>query len=357
MNLICPNCQKPLSVSEQYAGQQMKCPLCKNDFMVPALPSSVPEPSIALLPEPDAHDFTPIDLSGHIPPPLVPPGAPEPVEGEPALYGLTTEPPAPPSPVSKAPPPPAAPPAPAPTPRTSAAPKPAPGGYAHARAWTLDPRVVPWIAPVCLLLVFIMSFFPWVGVYYSGYGVITQSAWGAAFGGYTVDDTYEFHSTWDKNTPDKDKPGVEVLMIFFLLLGLLPAVLLALLVVALPQIKHNFEMPPGVEVLEPWRWLAVTGTVLVALLFLFLQAVTSFSIEAKSREKVAAASKGQATASEAKWLAIQEGMTAPASGLRRTGYLRMSFVLLVFAALGAATAHWLEHRGAGRPLPRVEVMW
>ena len=38
MNLLCPNCQKMLTVPEQYAGQLMKCPLCSGNFTVPALP-------------------------------------------------------------------------------------------------------------------------------------------------------------------------------------------------------------------------------------------------------------------------------------------------------------------------------
>ena len=38
MNLLCPNCQKPLTVPEQYAGQPMRCPLCAGTFTVPALP-------------------------------------------------------------------------------------------------------------------------------------------------------------------------------------------------------------------------------------------------------------------------------------------------------------------------------
>ena len=39
MNLLCPNCQKMLTVPEQYAGQLMKCPLCSTNFTVPALPA------------------------------------------------------------------------------------------------------------------------------------------------------------------------------------------------------------------------------------------------------------------------------------------------------------------------------
>src|SRR5215831_13336163 len=41
MELLCPNCQKKLTVPEQYAGQLMRCPLCQGTFTVPAMPSTV----------------------------------------------------------------------------------------------------------------------------------------------------------------------------------------------------------------------------------------------------------------------------------------------------------------------------
>ena len=74
MNLQCPNCQKLLTVQEHYAGQLMKCPLCKENFTVPALPSAGPgmEPA----------------------PAFSTPSAPPPPE--PNHYGLKSEPPPPP---------------------------------------------------------------------------------------------------------------------------------------------------------------------------------------------------------------------------------------------------------------------
>jgi hypothetical protein len=39
MNLLCPLCQKMVSVPEQYAGQLTKCPLCGGTFTVPAPPA------------------------------------------------------------------------------------------------------------------------------------------------------------------------------------------------------------------------------------------------------------------------------------------------------------------------------
>src|SRR5262249_41582537 len=36
MELVCPKCQKKLTIPEQYAGQLMRCPLCQGFFNVPA---------------------------------------------------------------------------------------------------------------------------------------------------------------------------------------------------------------------------------------------------------------------------------------------------------------------------------
>src|SRR5438105_269211 len=76
MNLLCPNCQKMLTVPEQYAGQLMKCPLCSGTFTVPALP----QPAFGA-PEPSA------------PPP---PPPPPPVGGD--IYTMRQEPEPPPAP-------------------------------------------------------------------------------------------------------------------------------------------------------------------------------------------------------------------------------------------------------------------
>ena len=38
MELLCPSCQKKLTIPDQYAGQLMKCPLCQGIFTAPSLP-------------------------------------------------------------------------------------------------------------------------------------------------------------------------------------------------------------------------------------------------------------------------------------------------------------------------------
>src|SRR5438270_11075967 len=80
MNLLCPNCQQQLSVGEQYAGQLMKCPLCNNNFTVPALPQTTAAPA------PGGPEPAPAATSA--------PAGPAPAE----TYGFQPEPPAAPPP-------------------------------------------------------------------------------------------------------------------------------------------------------------------------------------------------------------------------------------------------------------------
>src|SRR5690242_15582638 len=84
MNLLCPNCQKMLTVPEQYAGQLMKCPLCSGTFTVPALPSGG-----------QGYEAAPPAPAGPTPatPPATAPLTPAPAPaGGSDFYGLSPEP-------------------------------------------------------------------------------------------------------------------------------------------------------------------------------------------------------------------------------------------------------------------------
>src|SRR5262245_26364494 len=120
MNLLCPNCQKPLTVPDQYAGQLMKCPLCNGTFGVPGLPPPAPAPT---------------------------PAAPD-------VFRVAPEPPPPPrnEPAPKPEAPPKAEEAPAPPP------PPPPTGYEKTARFTFRPEVLAWVAPVAMLLVFLLLF-------------------------------------------------------------------------------------------------------------------------------------------------------------------------------------------------------
>src|SRR5271155_3226574 len=80
MEILCPSCQRKLTILEQYAGQTMKCPLCANTFTAPALPSTSavpaapPPTTFGLPPQPPPASAPPPGAGG--PPPEMPPATP-----------------------------------------------------------------------------------------------------------------------------------------------------------------------------------------------------------------------------------------------------------------------------------------
>src|SRR5947209_7552603 len=119
MNLLCPNCQKPLTVPEQYAGQPMRCPLCQGTFTVPAPPAPPPPLDFGLPPGPSS-------VTGAPPPPSGPP--PTYTEDHPSFPAAPT-----------------------------------PEGYQRKYTVWFSPRVLQYVAPVALFLVFVLTFFAWTG--------------------------------------------------------------------------------------------------------------------------------------------------------------------------------------------------
>ncbi len=302
MNLLCPNCQKPLSVPEQYAGQPMRCPLCAGTFTVPALPqSSAPPP----------------------PPPSPPPPEPRLAPPPPDVYAVHDAAPPPPPPVmdlpevqiipdAGKPPAPRAPGAPAaafteeqPTyPDT-----PPPEGYQRKHSIWFSPKVLQYVAPVSVFLVFVLSFFAWTGVYPGGVAAVTQNMWQAAFWGYSVDTdvgnpfstkeeergVFGIRDVMDVPQESLDKlpqesldklkeaevkpavPGLNILLLFYFLLFLLTLLVTAgcLALVFVPA----SALPPTLHPFLPWRWGLVAVLNLILLLFLVMQMVFGFSLE------------------------------------------------------------------------------
>src|SRR5262245_36729946 len=148
MNLLCPNCQKMISIPDQYAGQIMKCPLCSNTFTAPALPAASAPPAGAM-------PANPPPASPPASGPGGPPASPSPAPAQEDVFRFASPPPEPP----KVPPEPVQP----PVSETPSAPSP-PAGYRHTATIWISPRVVPWIGPAALLLAFVLSFFPWLTV-------------------------------------------------------------------------------------------------------------------------------------------------------------------------------------------------
>ncbi len=129
MDIFCPACQKKLQIADSAAGQAVKCPYCAATFAAPALPSATPLPP----PEP----LAPLT-------PQTPPGN-APFSFAQEDVRLTPQP-------AHAPPP---------LPDTVPPPSVRQGDYTRDFTINLRRPVVTLIAPLGMILLFILSFFPW----------------------------------------------------------------------------------------------------------------------------------------------------------------------------------------------------
>jgi hypothetical protein len=276
-----------LTAADQFAGQVMKCPHCGNTFTAPALPKA-PTPSTAPAATPaTAGEASP---SAGAPPrediflssPATSTASAESAPSGTAGPRPTTDQPPPVSPLP-----------------VSAGPQ---AGYRRTYTIWISPRVVPWVAPVCLVVVFMFTFFSWLNTRIPGLGVRGDSAWTIAFG-----------------------QGNALLIVYLLLLVL--ALLVAPASVILPRL--SITLPPAVQQIMPWRSGIVTGAILLAFLFLFLQLLKGFSEEA-----------GEMAAFD----------------VYRTAWLKLAVSLHLLAAVAAGLEFWLVLRRT-RPLPRIDVSW
>jgi hypothetical protein len=326
MNLLCPNCQKILTVPEEFAGQLRICPRCSGTFTVPGLPGAAPPPpSMA---QPDVFSIR------HDPAPPPPPPPVSNLEPLPPLSSATTTTPAVPPP-----------------PSLSSLP---PEGYHHTATVWFSPKVLPWIAPVCLLLVFVLLFFNWVGVYPGGEPAVTQNAWQAAFGVEPVEGDLKQLVPFVED--GKYKPGVSVLTIFYLLLFFpVLAVTIASVVISMIHIK----LPPGVDKILPWRWGIVAAVNLVLFLFLALQVLLGFSLDSRYTDwvdkHVKRDTKENPTTPQKKENDAQRGELL--ERLTHTIWLRLVIILHLAAIVCAALMFWVSQSGTHRPLPKLELMW
>jgi hypothetical protein len=322
MNLKCPHCREIVTVPDHLGGQTANCPKCGGPFLAP-----LPAP-VAASAEPN------LDAPKTIP-----------LREEPTTLVASTPSLEPPLPRMTAP-------APEPTPAPAAASD--PGEYHHRRALYLQPAVVKWLTPVCLVVIFVLLFFPWVGYYAGDKMLVRQSGWGLAFGSFT-----EFRAKWlqqelllTDNMPSMFAP-LTLVYALLIALGFLAAVVLV--VVA-------FIPVPAVEPYLPYRSLALGGLSILAFVFLLIQLVIGFPLE---RQVNRAADQTLETALKAAEKAknpnlaetaaqIERGYKAAA--LERSEWLRMVFFLNLLAVVVSLTEFWLERR-LGQPMPRVVFEW
>jgi hypothetical protein len=215
------------------------------------------------------------------------------------------------------------------------------------------------VAPVCVVLIFILQFFPWVGVYPGGVPLATQGAWGAAFAIVTPEGDTEaaLRETSPRFVTTEalvQKTTANAAMIFYVLLFLL--VCLPLTVFALVLEFVPVRLPPPVERYVPMRWAIVAVANGVVFLFLLLQLVAGFSLESVvlDREAGESAAKAPRNTIEQRQADIARGLAA--SVLLRTVWLRLAVLLHLLAIAGASLVHCIRRRG-DRPLPRLELLW
>lgn len=327
MNLLCPNCQKMLTVPDEFAGQTMKCPLCSGTFTVPGLPGAAPSPSTGTPYEQDVYSVR------HEPSPPPPP---------------------PPPPLSISPPS-------SPPPETAITPTPIPKPsltreeYQHVLVGSLNPHVLPWIAPVCLVMVFFLQFFDWDGLYPGGEPAQTGNAWRAAFGAYAVDG--DLKNLVPFTDDEKYKPGVSFLTIFYLLL-FFPALAVTVASVVVTMVPTK-QLPPWAKDLMPWRWGIVAAANIIVFLFLVLQLLLGFSLDSRYRDwvdnEIKRDAKSNPTTTERKQDDARRGELL--DRLRHTPWLRLVVLLHLAAIISSALMFWIDRRGAIRPLPRWELRW
>jgi hypothetical protein len=132
MDLFCPHCSRRVSVPDDKAGQAMSCLVCTKQFMAPAL---APPPVAPKPPAPLPVSTAPVETYGM----------------GPATASTPTSSPPPPTPKVSKPEPAAAPPA---------APPP-PGDYTRSCVCCVSEGWLAFVPPVCLVLIFFLSFFTW----------------------------------------------------------------------------------------------------------------------------------------------------------------------------------------------------
>ena len=204
MNLLCPNCQKMITIADQFAGQLMQCPLCSGTFTAPVLPASGAPPAVPLASSTNPSSAAEERHSQTSATAANVPGS-ETGGTLPVADVVGSE-------------------------------------YTHRYIIWISPRVVPWIAPVALVLVFLLLFFPWRSVPPDATSELgSLSGWGKLFSG-------------------------PLLMFYFLLYLVALALSIGSLLLTLKVVPTQ----PQIAHLIPWKTCIVAGVVMSAFLFLYI---------------------------------------------------------------------------------------
>ena len=301
---ICPHCFASVEFADEAAGTTADCPVCRKAFPVPGRYA----PSVAGDPAPR---------------PTPPPGLVAPTDPSRAPAG---------------------------SPAASAMPD-GPG-----RTLTLSPSKLGWLPVSCLTLVFVLTFFSWVGHYPGGYMAYAQSPWGALAGNFETNPFSDDVEHLEK--PLKALIGSNWLLLLPYLLALIAAVALGWADRAVTATQVT-GLPGPVAYLQgvwPYRVGVLAALAVLTLTLLALQVRVGFGLDTATRkmvaERFAEALKGAETSAAEQKILVKQGMELGQYAVQTTWWLTLAVALHAVAAVAALLRLWLARRGT-KPLPRV----
>lgn len=339
MRVTCPTCVQTLEIPDTDAGQSVSCPSCGGAFMAPVLFDTA-TPPVAVIspppPPPNPYLSTLPDLT-------------EPVEPEPE------EPPLPfaeedPDPITLSS-------APEPIERSNDASVPVTPKRQRERERTLflSRRVIPWVAPACFSLIFLLSFVSWIGVYPAGEPVYTQNAWQAVFARFSVGPV-----GGTKFEPIEENLQQAIssnwLMLPSYLMMLLLGNVIAWVGPILPRVLR--PIPPKLVPILAYRNLALCAVAGLCLLVLLGQMSLGFGLE-NAVERVVAEQVGPDTSKtyqQRHEYQVRFDSELGAFRLERTTafYLVLLAHFVALMAIGVET--WLARRRDREP-PSITIRW
>jgi membrane protein implicated in regulation of membrane protease activity len=340
MRLLCPFCQKPINVPDTEAGKAVNCPLCQQMFAAPYLhvaPPSSTAPTSGASDSPLA--TTQITNAEAL-------AAPYALEAKASSPTTSHQPP----PITPSPPF-----TPYERPAVNLSPEPTVAGLQHTKTLSFDIDIIRWIPAAAFGLIFILSFFSWVGSYPGGYPAYTQYGWQSLFANLSADEVADDEWKQKQALSDAVKSSWYLLPYFLLLL---PACILAVAGPILTLTKP--QLPPVVEQILHYRAVLLAVFAIFTMLALTLQWSRGFGLEqavhSKVEEQLAEKKANANTPDKKQRYEMQYDSQVSAWCLRTTIWLRVVFFLHLVAAFAVAGEASLQLRGK-KPAPRVGVMW
>lgn len=316
MKLVCPHCAKVVDVDDSRAGQTTSCPQCQGPFTVPLTPPPLPG----------------VGTMNPLPPPPPPPPTPDPLSKT-TDWRASGSSVVPPIPTSTA----------QPSSRPSWAPN------------LQDINIPPWLREgwtlIVLALLFLLQFFPWVGVYVGDATLVQQSGASIGFGTASVSDKAPM------TVLTQDLGGASLLVIYFLatLVGFILCILM--LVARFVPATSLSQVKPTIDRIFAYKNMIVLILLGLTGLILLLYLVAPFPLEnaAQMPDKAAKVMhEGLKLKADFGDMNIKSADMVWLQWLHRRCWFTFAFLVNFIAAL-VVVYYWLQDRGYTRNWPRFSV--